>query len=70
MTVNSLLLPTLCYRGFLNLEVSAWHTWYKSDLKTDSLLQVQEGPESDYRWALKAFTKGDKAYFTHSEGVW
>lgn len=44
--------------------------WYKSDLKTDSLLQVQEGPETDCRWALKAFTKGDKAYFVHSEGVW
>lgn len=43
---------------------------YKSDLKTDSLLQVQEGPETDCRWALKAFAKGDKAYFVHSEGVW
>jgi len=39
-------------------------------LKTDSLLQVQEGPETDCRWALKAFTEGDKAYFVHSEGVW
>lgn len=44
--------------------------WYRSDLKTDSLLQVQEGPETDCRWALKAFTKGDKAYFVHSKGVW
>lgn len=42
----------------------------KTDLQNDSLLQVQEGPETDCRWALKAFTKGDKAYFVHSEGVW
>lgn len=51
-------------------EVLLGISWYKSDLKTDSLLQVQEGPETDCRWALKAFTKGDKAYFVHSEGVW
>lgn len=38
-------------------------------LKTDSLLQVQEGPEIVCRWTLTGFAQGDKAFGVHSKGM-
>lgn len=38
-------------------------------LKIDSLLQVQEGPETVCRWAFAGFTQGDKTLGLHSEGM-
>lgn len=38
-------------------------------LKTDSLPQVQEGPEIVCRWTLTGFPQGDKTFGVHSEGM-